>query len=45
MLKAGGTKSPLDLAKMVDVDLSTEKPLLEMIEFISQTIDEIIENT
>jgi hypothetical protein len=30
---------------MVDVDLSTEKPLLEMIEFISQTIDEIIENT
>lgn len=45
VLKAGGTKSPLDLAKMVDVDLSTEKPLLEMIEFISQTIDEIIENT
>ena len=28
VLKAGGTKSPLDLAKMVDVDLSTEKPLL-----------------
>ncbi len=42
VLKAGGTKKPLDLALMVDVDLKTAKPLKEAIKFISQTIDEII---
>lgn len=45
VLKAGGSKNPLDLAKMVDVDLSTEKPLLETISFIESIIDEIIELT
>ncbi|CAM3622903.1 oligoendopeptidase F [Erysipelothrix urinaevulpis] len=45
VLKAGGTKTPLDLAKMVDVDLETEQPLLETINFIGQMIDEIIELT
>lgn len=43
VLKAGGTKKPLELALMVDVDLSTDKPLTETIKFISDTIDEIIE--
>ncbi|MFA7417378.1 MAG: oligoendopeptidase F [Acholeplasma sp.] len=42
VLKAGGTKKPLDLALMVDVDLKTAKPLKEAIKFISKTIDEII---
>jgi len=42
VLKAGGTKKPLDLALMVDVDLKTAKPLKEAIKFISRTIDEII---
>jgi len=41
VLKAGGTKSPLELAKMVGVDLSTEKPLKDAVKFISDTIDEI----
>ena len=41
VLKAGGTKKPLDLAKMVGVDLSTTKPLEDAIKFISDTIDEI----
>lgn len=41
VLKAGGTKKPLDLAKMVGVDLSTDKPLKDAIKFISDTIDEI----
>lgn len=41
VLKAGGTKKPLDLAKMVGVDLSTDKPLKDAIRFISNTIDEI----
>src|SRR5690554_5746551 len=43
VLKAGGTKKPLDLARMVDVDLKTSKPLKEAIKFIRQTIDEIIQ--
>ncbi|WP_035357146.1 oligoendopeptidase F [Acholeplasma granularum] len=42
VLKAGGTKKPLELALMVGVDLSTDKPLKEAIEFIGQTVDEII---
>lgn len=42
VLKAGGTKTPLELAKMVGVDLSTDGPLLDVIEFITNTIDDII---
>ena len=42
VLKAGGTKTPLELARIVDVDLSTEKPLIDTINTISQIIDEII---
>lgn len=45
VLKAGGTKTPLELAKMVNVDLSTEEPLMETIHFIENMIDEIIELT
>ena len=41
VLKQGGTKSPLELAKIVDLDLSTEQPLLETINSISKIIDEI----
>ena len=42
VLKAGGTKTPLELAKMVGVDLTTDGPLLDVIEFITNTIDDII---
>lgn len=42
VLKAGGTKTPLELAKMVGVDLSTDQTLIEVIEEISSIIDEII---
>ncbi|MDY0277517.1 MAG: oligoendopeptidase F [Acholeplasma sp.] len=41
VLKAGGSKAPLDLAKIVDLDLSSEKPLLATITAISNIIDEI----
>jgi oligoendopeptidase F len=44
VLKAGGTKTPLELAKMVGVDLSTDQPLTEVIEEISNIIDDIIAN-
>ncbi len=43
VLKAGGTKTPLDLAMMVGVDLSHDAPLKEAIQYISETIDEIID--
>lgn len=42
VLKAGGTKTPLELAKMVGVDLTTDQALTEVIDEISQIIDHII---
>lgn len=41
VLKAGGSKTPIDLAKMADVDLSTDAPLLNTIEYIGKLIDEM----
>ncbi|OGO79155.1 MAG: oligoendopeptidase F [Clostridiales bacterium GWB2_37_7] len=45
VLKSGGTKTPVELAKMAGVDITTEKPLLDTIEHIGNIIDEIIELT
>ena len=45
VLKAGGTKTPIELAKMAGVDITTEKPLLDTIEHIGNIIDEIIKLT
>lgn len=42
VLKAGGTKTPLELALMVGVDLSTDVALTEVIDEISLMIDDII---
>jgi oligoendopeptidase F len=42
VLKAGGTKTPLELAKMVGVDLTTDQTLTEVIAEISSIIDDII---
>ena len=42
VLKAGGTKTPLELAQMVGVDLSTDQTLNEVIDEISAIIDDII---
>lgn len=41
VLTAGGTKTPLELARMAGVDISTEEPLLDTIEVIGGYIDEI----
>lgn len=41
VLKQGGSKSPLELASLVGVDLNTEKPLNETIDYISNIIDQI----
>jgi oligoendopeptidase F len=45
VLKAGGTKTPVELAAMVDVDITTDQPLNETIDRISAMIDEIISLT
>jgi oligoendopeptidase F len=45
VLKAGGTKTPVELAKMAGVDITTEKPLLHTIEHIGNIIDEIVKLT
>jgi len=45
VLKAGGTKTPVELAKMAGVDVTTDKPLLDTIEYIGSLIDQIIELT
>lgn len=41
VLKAGGTKTPVELAKMAGVDITTEKPLLDTIDYIGSIIDDI----
>lgn len=45
VLKAGGTKSPVELAKMAGVDITIDKPLLDTIEYIGSIIDEIVKLT
>lgn len=45
VLKSGGTKDPVEFAKMAGVDITTEKPLLNTIEHIGNIIDEIISLT
>lgn len=45
VLKAGGTKTPVELAKMAGVDITTDQPLLNTIEHIGNIIDQIIELT
>ena len=43
VLKAGGTRTPVELARMAGVDICTDKPLLSTIEYIGKMIEEIIE--
>jgi len=45
VLKAGGTKTPIELAKMGGVDITTDKPLKDTIAYIGQMIDEIVQLT
>lgn len=45
VLEAGGTKTPVELAKMAGVDITTEKPLIDTIEYIGNIIDEIVKLT
>lgn len=45
VLKAGGSKNPQELAQMAGVDISTDRPLLDTIEFIGSIITQIEELT
>ena len=45
VLTAGSTKTPVELAKMAGVDITTDKPLLDTIEYIGSIIDEIVKLT
>ena len=45
VLKAGGTNSPEELAKMAGVDITTEQPLRETIAYIGDLIDQLVELT
>lgn len=44
-LKAGGSKKPEDLAKMAGVDISTDRALLDTIDYIGKVITELEELT
>lgn len=41
VLKAGGSKNPIELAKMAGVDITTDKPLMDTIAYIGDVITEI----
>ena len=45
VLAAGGTKTPVELAAMAGIDITTDAPLLDTIETIGAMIDEICELT
>ncbi len=45
VLKAGGTRTPVELAAMAGIDITTDAPLLDTIETIGAMIDEICQLT
>ena len=42
LLKSGGSKTPLESAMVIGADISTDKPLRDTIQFLSDTVDQII---
>ena len=42
LLKSGGSKTPLKSAMIIGADISTDKPLRDTIQFLSDTVDQII---
>ncbi|HFM7766319.1 TPA: oligoendopeptidase F [Streptococcus pyogenes] len=44
-LKSGGSRTPLDTAMLIGADITTEKPLRDTIQFLSNTVDQIISYT
>ncbi len=44
-LKSGGSRTPFDTAMLIRADIATEKPLRDTIQFLSNTVDQIINYT
>ena len=42
LLKSGGSKTPLESAMIIGADISTAKPLPDTIQFLSETVEQII---
>ena len=40
-LQAGGSQSPIELAQIAGVDITTDAPLKETINYISNLVDEL----
>jgi oligoendopeptidase F len=43
VLKAGGTRGPIELAKMAGVDITKPDPIREAVEFVGELVDEVVE--
>ncbi|MBJ8349169.1 oligoendopeptidase F [Streptococcus zalophi] len=41
-LKSGGSQTPIETAKIIGADISTEEPLRQTISFLEETVDQII---
>lgn len=41
VLKSGGTKSPVELAQMAGVDVTTDQPLRDTIDYIGELVDQL----
>lgn len=41
-LKSGGSKTPIETARLIKADISTEKPLRDTIQFLDDTVNQII---
>lgn len=45
VLRAGGSKTPAELAQMIDVDITDKATLIDSIDFISSLVDQAVELT
>ncbi len=43
-LKAGGSKDPIELAKMAGVDMTTPDPIRTAVDYVGSLIDEVVES-
>lgn len=44
VLKAGGTKSPIELAKMAGVDMTTEEPIRQAVDYVGSLVDLVVDS-
>ena len=44
VLKAGGTKSPIELAKMAGVDMTTSEPICKAVAYVGSLVDLVVDS-